>query len=459
MSKQTTFDEKTAATFKNKEIYKGKYAGMFPFEFDSTPEGEAEDATVVIPTDIHLIPIGEWMHDAYGPISITKSDLREFMQNFNAKVRKGVFITAGHEGFQELPAVGWITALEMRDTGLWGSVEWNESGIELLSDKAFKFFSPEFYRDYEDPQTHQIYRNVLTGGALTKSPYFKELEAIVFSDKNIKSNFNTSTMNLAEILAKDITTLTVEEKAFVKENAAQLTEEQKTAYTAIIDAPVEEATAATEEAKVEEAPAEEAKPAEEAPAVEETPAETAPVVASDKMVKCSSCQKTVASAKFCPECGAKMSGKEVAASEQSVSMNSAEVEALKLEATKGAAAFAELKAIKLSNALKGLMFSEDNKSGKFLPKSADNLRAFAETLNEAQLATFSDLINQLPTLEIFREVGASEAFNDATAVAQVETLVNAKMTSNKGMKYSDALKSVFSENKELETRYLEEVSK
>lgn len=434
MSKQTTFDEKTAATFKNKEIYKGKYAGMFPFEFDSSMEGEGEEAKAVIPTDIHLIPIGEWMHDAYGPIKITNSDLREFMANFNAKVRKGVFITAGHEGYQELPAVGWITTLEMRDTGLWGSVEWNESGIELLSDKAFKFFSPEFYRDYEDPQTHQIYRNVLTGGALTKSPYFKELEAIVFSDKNIKSNFNTSTMNLAEILAKDITTLTDEEKAFVKENAAQLTEEQKVAYTAVIDAPVEEVPAA-EEVKVVEAPVEEAKPAEEVPAVVETPAvevpveaapvESAPVVASDKMV----------------------------------SMNFAEVEALKARATEGAAAFAELKAIKLSNALKGLLFSEDNKGGKFLPKSADNLRAFAETLNDAQLAKFSDLINQLPSLEIFKEVGASEAFNDATATAQLDTLVASTMKANESMKYSDALKKVLSENKELAKRYEEEVSK
>lgn len=431
MSKQTTFDEKTLATFNNKEVYKGKYAGIFPFEFDSSMEGEGEDASVVIPTDIHLIPIGEWMHDAYGPIKITNSDLREFMQNFNAKVRKGVFITAGHEGFQELPAVGWITALEMRDTGLWGSVEWNESGIELLSDKAFKFFSPEFYRDYEDPQTHQIYRNVLTGGALTKSPYFKELEAIVFSDKNIKSNFNTSTMNLADVLAKDITTLTDEEKAFVKENAAQLTEEQKATYTAVIDAPVEEAPAATEEAKVEEASAEVVTPevvvetpVVEAP-VEAAPAETAPVAASDKMV----------------------------------SMNFAEVEALKAKATEGAAAFAELKAIKLSNALKGLLFSEENKVGKFLPKSADNLRAFAETLNDAQLAKFSDLINQLPSLEIFREVGASEAFNDVSAQAQLETLVKAKMEANSGMKYSDAMKAVFSENKELLARYNEEVSK
>jgi len=430
MSKQTTFDEKTLATFKNKETYKGKYAGMFPFEFDSTMEGEGEDAKAVIPTDIHLIPIGEWMHDAYGPIKITNSDLREFIQNFNAKVRKGVFITAGHEGFQELPAVGWITTLEMRDTGLWGSVEWNESGIELLSDKAFKFFSPEFYRDYEDPQTHQIYRNVLTGGALTKSPYFKELEAIVFSDKNIKSNFNTSTMNLAEILAKDITTLTDEEKAFVKENAAQLTEEQKVAYTAIIDAPVEEAPAATEEVKVEEAPAEEVKPAEETPAVVETPAEVAPVDATP-----------------------------VTASEKNVTMSFAEVEALKAKATEGAAAFAELKAIKLSNALKGLLFSEDNKGGKFLPKSADNLRAFAETLNDAQLAKFSDLINQLPSLEIFKEVGASEAFNDATATAQLDTLIASTMKANESMKYSDALKKVLSENKELAKRYEEEVSK
>jgi hypothetical protein len=227
---------------KFKEKASDKFIGVFPFQFD---EEAGESGVAEIPDTIHLIPIGQWQHDAYGPITITASDIREFVQNFNAGIRKGVPITAGHEGMMELPAVGWIQKVEARDDGLWGTVSWTELGEEALEDRQYKFFSPEFYRDYEDPQDHQIYRNVITGGALTKAPYFKELEAVVFSEKILKTNFNEKTMTIAEILAKKMEELSDEEKTFIKEHASELTEEQKTAYTSIIEEPKAE----TEEEK------------------------------------------------------------------------------------------------------------------------------------------------------------------------------------------------------------------
>lgn len=413
------------AQYKNKSV-----AGMMPFEFDSK-KGD-------VPDTIHLIPIGAWEHDSYGPIIINAADIREYVQNFNQKVRKGVFITAGHEGFQELPAVGWVVSVEARDTGLWGVVEWTPEGKRLLSDKAFKFFSPELCRDYEDPETHQFYRNVMTGGALTKSPYFKELEAIVFSEKGTKT-FNSNepnNMNLQELLAKDITTLTDEEKAFIKSNAAELTDEQKASHASVIEEPVDDTTPTeTEEQKV----AREAKEKEDANIAaglnadgtpKETPAETVTPPA-----------ETI----------------EAAEKGKNVVISASELDILRKKADDGAKAFAELKAAKITADVKELMFSENNKAGVFLPKGETTVRAFMETLNETQTAKFKEVLKSLvPNNGTFKEIGEGAGI-DATAQAEVETKVNAKLTANPKMKYSEALKEVMSENEGLEERYSSEL--
>jgi len=391
-----------------------KYVGIIPFEFE-----ESKNATVDIPDVIHLIPIGEWMHDMYGPMIINNADIREFAQNFNAGVRKGVFITAGHEGFQELPAVGWLKEVEVRGDGLWGTVEWNSEGKEALSDKQWKFFSPELCRDYEDPETHDLYRNVLTGGALTKSPYFKELQAIVFSDKNIKSNFNDINMDLKTLLEKDIATLEDAEKAFIKEHASELTDEQKVSHADVIK---EETPAETEEeetARLEK----EAGDANEAAGLNRD--------------------------------GSAKQTEEQAMSEKNgmVTMPKAMFSALELKANQGAEAFKELEKSKLDSSVATLTFSASNKEGRFLPKSAAPLRAFMEKLNQEQRTAFSALIKEMPKTEIFNEKGDNNATIEASTMTEVDKLVEAKMAANPTMAYSEALKAVFGENAGLEQRY------
>ena len=394
--------------------------GIFPLEF-SAGKAKMDDAPA-IPDTIHLIPTGQWEHDLYGSILITSNDIQEFIENFNSKVRKGVFITAGHEGMQELPAVGWITKVEARDTGLWGEVEWNEDGEELLETKAYKFFSPEFYRDYEDPQTHKVYRNVLTGGALTKSPYFKELEAIVFSEPKFKNQFKETAMNIKDLLAKKKSELTAEEKAFLKENKSKMSEEESKKYD---DMEMDDSAAEKEEAeatKEEEGAVEKEKDAAKKEADE--PADDSKIVASEKVM--------------------------ISASELTI---------LRQKADEGQQAFAELKAQKLTANVNALTFSENNKAGKFLPKSTDTLRSFMESLNDAQVVKFTELLKQLPKTEIFSEVGGGDGAVEGTAKAEVDAKVEKKMSENKDLKFSDALKQVMSENEGLEERYDRELVK
>lgn len=396
-----------------------QYIGVFPFAFDDGAVAEP-----AIPTTIQLIPIGQWDHDLYGQILITPSDIREFVDNFDANVRKGVPITAGHEGMAELPAEGWISKVYAREDGLWGDVEWTESGKALLKDKAFKFFSPEFYREYEDPETHKLYRNVLVGGALTKSPYFKELKAIVFSEpKQIKKLFN-DTMDINELVKKDIATLSDDEKAFVKSQKDTLTDEQKTHFTAIIDEVVEE----TEEEKT----AREEK--------ERGDANEAAGLNRDGSAK--EPEGTVVVEE----------GKPPVQASEKVLITAGELAILRKKADEGAQAFAEAKRIKLDNAVASLSFSEKNRDGKFLPKSTTALRSFMESLSDAQSAKFTELMGQLPKSGLFSEVGVGSKAVEGTAMAEVEAKVAAKMSEQK-LSYSEALKIVMSENEGLETRY------
>ena len=128
--------------------------------------------------------------------------MKEFVKNFNSGLRNDIPINEGHEVMDEKPAIGWFKKLVNKGSdGLWAVVEWTEQGKDLLRQKAYKYFSPEFYQQYEDPETRRVYNNVLVGGALTNKPYFKELTPVVFSEPSI-SNHNS--MDLATFASKPL---------------------------------------------------------------------------------------------------------------------------------------------------------------------------------------------------------------------------------------------------------------
>lgn len=402
-------------------VLERKHLGVFHFEFEEKSAGAGESGAAV-PSMIHLIPVGTWAHDVYGPIVIGATDIREFVQNFDAKIRKGVFITAGHEGYAELPAQGWITRVEARDNGLWGEVEWTALGVETLTDKQYKFFSPEFYPIYEDPETHVISRNVLTGGALTKSPYFKELEAVVFSDKNIKKvKANDNTMDITTILAKDKATLTDEEKAFLVEHKAELSAEQIETVKDVVPA-LAEAPAETDEEKATREEKEKGDANEAAGLNRDGSAKSTEVQASDKKI---------------------------------VQITAGEHAALTKAANEGKEAYAELQRNKLTMSVKALVFnSKTNSTGKFLPKEEAALRTFMEKMDDGQRKQFADLVALIPASQLFTEKGEAAA-STGSAEAEVEAKTS-KLMSEKKMSYSDALKQTFAEDSSLHERYVAE---
>lgn len=388
------------------------------------------------PSQIHLVPCGEWAHPAYGPMKITPENISEFVQNFRDKVRLDLPITAGHDNGMsggELPAIGWIEDLiDGGDRGLFGDIKWTEAGKQALSDGSFKYFSPEFYEVYEDPETGRIYNHVLVGGALTNKPYFKELDPVAtFSEPSIISQFNdTTTMDLTTILAKDVTTLTDEEKAFVREHKDELTDEQKeTAKDVLGDAA--DAGAGDDKAGADAgAGADDGAGAGDGAGDDKGADEgagTDPVNASEKGKK--------------------------------VTMSEAEVAALKSAADKGAKAFSELETMKLDAHVSKMIFSESNKDGKFLSTQKTAIVGFLKSLSEKQRDQFTNIINSMPKFGVaFKEIGA-DAGASKNVLGQIEEKVQAKIKASEGTKkvlsYSEALKVILKENPDLAKAYSE----
>lgn len=363
----------------------------------------------VAPEEIQVVPTGTWDHPAYGEMAIDSKAIAQFVQNFKDKVRLKIPITAGHDTgmgggeYGELPAIGWFTELIDRGVnGLWGAVDWTQQGKDLIAQGAFKYFSPEFYETYTDPETQTKYEHVLVGGALTNKPYFKELEpvAFAFSEPNIMNQYNKDNMS-------------TDKKKFDEDAAAAEAAAKAAADKAAADKAAEEAAAA------EKAAADKA--AEEAAAAE--------------------------AAKKATEGG-----------EEKVSAS--ELKLLRDAADKGAKAFAELEAMKADRFAEKLMFSDKNTEGRFLPKQSDAVKKFVRTLSETQRDQFATIVRESAAPKLsFKEVGdtgKTDAGIQAVA-SEVDTAVKAKMSEFK-LSYSEAARKVLKENPDLAKRYNDEMA-
>jgi len=354
-----------------------------------------------ITNEIKVIPAGVWNHPQYGKIMISENDIDAFIENFNKGLRNDLPITEGHEeGGESKPAVGWFKKLinKGRD-GLWAVIEWTEKGRQLIQEKAYKYFSPEFYTNYEDPETRKKTKNVLVGGALVNRPYFKSLPAIVLSE-NLKIN---ETMNIEEIIVKSIEDLTDEEKDFLKANQEALSEEDKTKFASILEEPKEEPK---EEETKEEAKEEETK---------EEPKE-----------------------------------EQVEGSEKNILISKEVLKVLEEKAELGVKASEELRKQKIESAVNSLTFSEHNSKGTFLPKSKDKVVSFLLSLPDEKVEVFKEIMSELPKAKIFGELGSDSGI-PISASERLDGLVEDKRKENDKLSYREALDQVLSENPDITT--------
>ena len=151
------------------------------------------------PHIIELAKVVQGFHPTFGEIIITEDTLLSFKKNFDDKVL-GIDIRIDYE-HDKRKAAGWIKEvfLSLDKDILFGVVNWTPKGALALSDKEFRYFSPEYSLNFTHPHTGEEFGATLKGGALTNNPFLR-MEAIVALNENKtgKEIENMDTIKLSE---------------------------------------------------------------------------------------------------------------------------------------------------------------------------------------------------------------------------------------------------------------------
>lgn len=353
-----------------------------------------------LPKRIQIFPEGAYETMPYGKLVFDKNVFSQMIANFKADVRKAVPVDVDHDGGK---AAGWIDDLEHEEgNGMWASVEWTKYGKQLLLDKIYKLFSPEWAFDYVDPQNSTRHGATLIAGSLTNRPLFKNMEALVANDGTtpqgatpltvddgiailISNSKKEASMNLEELLKKDLAELTAEEKEFIKQHASELSDEDKAKYDFLTADEGDEDYSDAEGNEGEEADGEESDGDEDEGGEGEDEGE-----------------------------GDEEANK---GSEDTVTLKASEVESMKAKLQKFEAKEAQAK---MERKVAKFVANEDG--GKLLPKMKASVVEFAMTLTADQQSKFFEVVKALPDVKVAGEKGDSEG-EAKTAKEQVLALI------------------------------------
>lgn len=134
------------------------------------------------PVWVHLLPAGRIETlDRRGPYRVRDAE-RLIRASFAASPK--IPIDENHATDlaaprgQPAPARGWIVAMEAREDGIWGKVEWNESGRNLVEDRAYRGLSPVIAHD-----KGKVIRAILRA-SLVNNPNLRGLTALHQKQEN-----------------------------------------------------------------------------------------------------------------------------------------------------------------------------------------------------------------------------------------------------------------------------------
>jgi hypothetical protein len=133
-----------------------------------------------IGSPIQIMKIGKFDHPVYGVFEIDSGVMERVVENFNNKVLGiDICVDVNHEPNHE--AVGWFKRVYVQSNALLAAIDWNEEGVCLIKDRAYRYFSPE-WGDWKNPETGDIHKDVLFGGAITNRPFLKSMQPLSLSD-------------------------------------------------------------------------------------------------------------------------------------------------------------------------------------------------------------------------------------------------------------------------------------
>ncbi|PWE28981.1 hypothetical protein C4N9_09180 [Pararhodobacter marinus] len=105
-------------------------------------------------------PVGDWVHllpagaittqDGRGPYRVEDAEAliaASLQSTSKLPIDENHAIDLAAPRGEASPARGWIVGLQARDDGIWGQVEWTDTGKSLLADRAYLALSPAIAHD------------------------------------------------------------------------------------------------------------------------------------------------------------------------------------------------------------------------------------------------------------------------------------------------------------------------
>lgn len=183
---------------------------------------------------IQLFRTGAFHHPEYGEFQITRQLLQELTENFKKGVR-GIDIAVDYKHENDDIAAGWIKKLSIEDDGetLWADVDWTPQGKQKISDKEFRYISPEFTFAYKDNEQLIDHGPVLLGAALTNRPVIKYMEPVVDLAEIKTKKQGDVTMTLEE-MKKELEALKAKNETLQSEVTSHKTEKEELEKTKVL---------------------------------------------------------------------------------------------------------------------------------------------------------------------------------------------------------------------------------
>lgn len=126
---------------------------------------DLEGASGGIPEWVHLLPAGALRTvDGRGPYFVKSLQAvadASLAQRGKLPIDECHAIDKAQPMGLAAPARGWVVALQVRDDGLWGRVEWTSVGRQLLSERAYQGISPAIVHR-QNGEVVQVLRASLT---------------------------------------------------------------------------------------------------------------------------------------------------------------------------------------------------------------------------------------------------------------------------------------------------------
>lgn len=393
-----------------------------------------------LPSEIQVLLPGHFETTKYPPFDILPSDIDQMVNNFNREgIRVGVPIDTEHDGGA---ANGWVTELINKGAeGLWAKIDWTKQGAQLLKDKVYRFFSPEFNLNQLDPETSRELGPVFLAGTLTNRPLFKSLNAIVGHETsndlllyvkrdNVKLSNHSITHKvmaneLQDVRSKEVTALSDEDKATLREHKDELTADEQTKFAAAL-------AETSAETKVEDKKEE---------TTDESKATTDTTESTDSTEQKTEEQSTDSTAES------------VQASEKSVTISASELKVLKAQANAGYKASQDLKRMNTREEVRTnlLLVKGNEHNGKIHAAAESDLIELVMSFSEKQKGLFAKVMDRVPkATQLFSELGSSHAPVSSDALLSFNSKVDEAIKASEGkLSYVEAVKQVNRQNPEL----------